>query len=118
LLASHLFIGDKEFEGAIIEDVKRLTLVQPMKSSVVEQGTACTVVATTLAASVVYAFSKGLGRKFAEQMIDAEMKDSASNGNAAKRALGRVQQSVEKGNFWQQYSAVLALRLTPVIPFR
>lgn len=49
-------------------------------------------------------------------MIDSEIGES--KGNAAKRALNKVQQSVEKGSFWQQYSAVLALRLTPVVPFR
>lgn len=80
------------------------------------QGAASTIFATTVAASIAYSFSKGLGRKFAQQMIDSEIGDS--KGNAAKRALNKVQQSVEKGSFWQQYSAVLALRLTPVVPFR
>ena len=34
------------------------------------------------------------------------------------QALNKVQGSVEKGSFWQQFSAVLALRMTPVLPFR
>ena len=34
------------------------------------------------------------------------------------QALSKVQTSAEKGTFWQQFSAVLALRMTPVIPFR
>lgn len=36
----------------------------------------------------------------------------------AAQALNKVQASVEKGSFWQQFSAVLALRMTPVLPFR
>ena len=44
--------------------------------------------------------------------------ESSDKGNAAQQALARVQSSVEKGGFWQQYSAVLALRMTPVVPFR
>lgn len=44
--------------------------------------------------------------------------ESSEKGNAAQQALARVQSSVEKGGFWQQYSAVLALRMTPVVPFR
>ena len=38
--------------------------------------------------------------------------------SAALQALKKVQASVEKGSFWQQFSAVLALRMTPVLPFR
>ncbi len=34
------------------------------------------------------------------------------------QALSKVNASAEKGSFWQQFSAVLALRMTPVIPFR
>lgn len=44
--------------------------------------------------------------------------ESSGKGNAAQQALTSVQSSVEKGGFWQQYSAVLALRMTPVVPFR
>ncbi len=83
------------------------------------QGAACTIFATTLAASIAYTFAQGLGRKLAERIIDSEVGESSGGaGNAAQQALSRVQSSVEKGGFWQQYSAVLALRMTPVVPFR
>ncbi|EIE22112.1 hypothetical protein COCSUDRAFT_66464 [Coccomyxa subellipsoidea C-169] len=83
------------------------------------EGAACTIVAATLAASIAFTVAQGLGRKLAERIIDSEVggESSGGKGNAAQQALARVQASVEKGGFWQQYSAVLALRMTPVVPF-
>ena len=78
----------------------------------------CTIVSTTLAASVAFSLSQGIGRKFAQGMVDAEVGEGSKKGNAVQQALGRVQDSIDKGGFWQQCSAVLALRLTPVVPFR
>ena len=84
------------------------------------QGAACTIFAATLAASIAFTVAQGIGRKIAERIIDGEVggESSGEKGNAAQQALARVQASVEKGGFWQQYSAVLALRMTPVVPFR
>ena len=82
------------------------------------QGSVCTIVATTLAASLAFSLSQGVGRRFAQRMVDSEVGDGGDGGNAVKRALGTVQESIDKGSFWQQFSAVLALRMTPVVPFR
>ena len=82
------------------------------------QGSVCTIIATTLAASLAFSLSQGVGRRFAERMVDSEVKEGSDGGNAIKRALGNVQESIDKGSFWQQFSAVLALRMTPVVPFR
>ena len=82
------------------------------------QGAVCTIVSTTLAASVAFSLSQGIGRKFAQGMVDSEVGEGSQKGNAVQQALVRVQESIDKGGFWQQFSAVLALRLTPVVPFR
>ncbi|BDA40356.1 probable TVP38/TMEM64 family membrane protein Mb1528c [Coccomyxa sp. Obi] len=82
------------------------------------EGAVCITFATTLAASIAFYLSQGLGRQLAERIINSEVGgESSDKGNAAQQALARVQSSVEKGGFWQQYSAVLALRMTPVVPF-
>ena len=37
------------------------------------QGAVCTIISTTLAASVAFSLSQGIGRKFAQGMVDAEV---------------------------------------------
>ncbi|CAL5224953.1 g7723 [Coccomyxa viridis] len=83
-----------------------------------QEGAFCTILSTTLAASIAYTVAQGLGKNFAKKLIDREVGEAlGKEGNAAQRALSKVQTSAEKGTFWQQFSAVLALRMTPVIPF-
>ncbi len=79
----------------------------------------CTIIAATLAASLAFSLSQGVGRPFAQRMLQSEVGEGGGDkGNAVQRALGNVQASIDQGSFWQQFSAVLALRMTPVVPFR
>ena len=50
------------------------------------QGALCTIFSTTLAASIAFSFAQGLGRSFAQKMIDSEVGGEPGKGdNAAQR---------------------------------
>lgn len=50
------------------------------------QGALCTIFSTTLAASIAFTFAQGLGKAFAQQMINKEVGgDSEKKDNAAQR---------------------------------
>lgn len=70
----------------------------------------------TLAAINAYSIAKGIGRPLAERIIRYEMGSEGGEHGVGKK-LAEVQATIEKGNFWQQFVAVLLLRLTPVVPF-
>ena len=49
------------------------------------QGALCTIVSTTLAASIAYTSAQGLGRSFAQKMIDSEV----GGGSEGKDNMGQ-----------------------------
>lgn len=64
--------------------------------------------------------SRGVGRKLAQRMLAAEIGEtssSSSSSNPVTAKLAEVQAVIASGGFWKQLSAVLLLRLTPVVPF-
>jgi uncharacterized membrane protein YdjX (TVP38/TMEM64 family) len=73
-------------------------------------------VGATLAAFNAYQISKGVGRPLAERIIKAEMGDGEATSGVGKQ-LAAVQETIQNGSFWKQLTAILLLRLTPVVPF-
>lgn len=72
---------------------------------------------TTTAASAAFFLSRTVGRTLAQKIVREEMKESGAS-NAITGAFAKVEDAIEAGSFWQQVSAVVLLRMTPVIPFR
>ena len=66
----------------------------------------------------VWGTKGGHGRPLAEKIISTEMsQDEMEEGGLVQQKLKNIQSAIERGTFWQQAGAVLALRLTPVVPF-
>lgn len=74
---------------------------------------------TTLASVIAFTISRGFGRPLAEKIISAELSSShdSDEGSLVQKKLKDIEAVIEQGTFWQQAGSVLALRLTPVIPF-
>jgi len=74
---------------------------------------------TTLASVISFTVSRGFGRPIAEKIISAELSASQDEGDGSliQKKLKDIETVIEQGTFWQQAGSVLALRLTPVIPF-
>lgn len=77
------------------------------------------LIGVTLAATNAFMLSRGVGRKLAQRMLAAEIGESSSSNsnNPVAAKLAEVQEVIKNGGFWKQLSAVLLLRLTPVVPF-
>lgn len=84
-----------------------------------QQGALYVLGGTTLASIIAFTVSRGFGRPVAERIISAEMGTShdGDEGSLIQQKLKDIESVIEKGTFWQQAGSVLALRLTPVIPF-
>lgn len=75
---------------------------------------------TTLASIVAFTVARGFGRPLAEKIISAEMSGDSHDEESSsliQQKLKDVESVIESGTFWQQAGSVLALRLTPVVPF-
>lgn len=74
---------------------------------------------TSLAAIIAFSISRGFGRPIAERIISAEMAshDEDDGPSLIQQKLQDIEGVIERGSFWQQAGSVLAMRLTPVIPF-
>ena len=74
---------------------------------------------TTLASIIAFSVSRGFGRPIAEKIISAELSASHDEGDGSiiQKKFQDIEAVIEQGTFWQQAGSVLALRLTPVIPF-
>ena len=74
---------------------------------------------TSLAAVIAFSVSRGFGRPIAERIISAEMQshDEDDGPSLIQEKLQDIEGVIERGSFWQQAGSVLAMRLTPVIPF-
>jgi uncharacterized membrane protein YdjX (TVP38/TMEM64 family) len=74
---------------------------------------------TTLASVISFTVSRGFGRPIAEKIISAELGASQDEGEGSliQKKVQDIETVIEQGTFWQQAGSVLALRLTPVIPF-
>lgn len=70
----------------------------------------------TLAANNAFLVSRGVGRQLAEKVIVMEMSEDQGHGAVAQK-LAEVQHTIRTGGFWKQLTAVMLLRLTPVVPF-
>ena len=79
------------------------------------------VLGTTAAATLSFTAARGVGRRYAQKMLQTELGkgkgEGGANGMMAKQ-LTKVTAAIENGSVWQQFLAVAALRLTPVVPFR
>lgn len=84
-----------------------------------QKGAICILGGTTIASLIAFSVARGIGRPIAEKVISAEMShdDGDGKGSIVQKKLQNVQSAIERGTFWQQTGAVLALRLTPVVPF-
>lgn len=74
---------------------------------------------TTIASVIAFSISRGFGRPIAERIISAEMAshDEEDGPSIIQQKLQEMEGVIERGSFWQQAGSVLAMRLTPVIPF-
>jgi uncharacterized membrane protein YdjX (TVP38/TMEM64 family) len=88
------------------------------------KGAICVLSGTLLASCIAFSIARGVGRPLAERIIRAEMaeegdhaSDSSTDSNIMQQKLRSVQETIERGSFWQQAGAIAALRLTPIVPF-
>lgn len=83
------------------------------------QGTVCIILGTSLAAISAFSIARGVGRRFAQRIVDEELSgESPDQAATVETKFQGVQNAIENGTFAQQTIAVAALRLTPVVPFR
>lgn len=76
------------------------------------------LIGVTVAASVAFTISRGVGRNFADKVVSAEMSEqSTSESNAMRQKLDQVTETIRNGTTVQQLTALILLRLTPVVPF-
>jgi uncharacterized membrane protein YdjX (TVP38/TMEM64 family) len=77
-------------------------------------GAGLNLVGTCCAAALAFTLSRTIGRGLAQRVIAAETKGETS-GVAAR--LSDLQETIRQGSPMQQFTAILLLRLTPVVPF-
>ncbi|KAK9833192.1 hypothetical protein WJX74_009769 [Apatococcus lobatus] len=85
------------------------------------RGTLFVLLGTTAAAVMAFSFSRGIGKQLASKVVQKELgEDPTASLSASSDILSRfqgLQEAVEQGNPWQQFTAIVFLRLTPVVPF-
>lgn len=84
-----------------------------------QKGAICILGGTTIASILAFSIARGIGRPLAEKIINAEMSGDEDDHEqtVVQKKLEEVQHAIERGTFLQQAGAVLALRLTPIVPF-
>ncbi|KAK9868933.1 hypothetical protein WJX84_000723 [Apatococcus fuscideae] len=83
------------------------------------RGTFFVLIGTTIAAVAAFSFSRGIGQQLAARVVQKELGEDAAAA-PSEDILSRFQglkEAVEQGNPWQQFTAIVFLRLTPVVPF-
>lgn len=83
-------------------------------------GAVYTLAGVCLAASIAFTLSRTIGGDLAARVIEEETGDEGdggSGGSAVNRRLASVKAAIDQGSTFQQFSAIVLLRLTPVVPF-
>ena len=73
------------------------------------------LLAVSIAATNAFLIARGVGRPLAQRVIEAEMGHEGKG--AISQKLAEVQRVIEGGGFARQFTAIMLLRLTPVVPF-
>lgn len=88
------------------------------------EGTLITLTGCCLASFAAFFLSRGVGKSLAQKVIAFEMSQehqapgsSPNEHNLVAQKFLEMKQAVETGSFSKQLTAILVLRLTPVIPF-
>ncbi|KAG1669889.1 hypothetical protein FOA52_002415 [Chlamydomonas sp. UWO 241] len=77
------------------------------------KGSALIILAAMLAAVGAFLISRGVGRSLAEKVV---VKEAGEHGPVQAK-IAEVTRAIRQGGPWQQLTAVLLMRLTPVVPF-
>jgi len=77
-------------------------------------GACYNIIGACCAASLAFYFSRTIGRGLAARLVAQE---TGEGGGAAAGRLESVKATIANGTLVQQFTAMLLLRLTPVVPF-
>ena len=77
-------------------------------------GAASNLTGLCCAATIAFTLSKTIGGGLAEKVVADE---TAGEAGAVERQLANVTKAVESGTLLQKYTAIVLLRLTPIVPF-
>jgi uncharacterized membrane protein YdjX (TVP38/TMEM64 family) len=85
-----------------------------------QKGALCVLLGTIAAALISFTLARGVGRPLAERLIAYELEGGEEGGSAGvvQAKIKAVEEVIANGSSMQQAVAVLALRLTPIVPFR
>ena len=76
------------------------------------------LIGVSLAAFNAFSVARGVGRQLAEKVIKSEMQSESEAAGPVTQQLAKVTAAIESGGFLRQASAVMLLRMTPVVPYR
>lgn len=87
-------------------------------------GAALNLLGLCIASTLAFTLSRTVGRPLAQAVIEAETggKDGQNNGDQASQnpvaaQIEKAQTAIENGGPLQQFTAILLLRMTPIVPF-
>lgn len=86
-------------------------------------GAALNLLGMSIASTLAFTLSRTVGRGLAEAVINAEVRgdekhsDNKGSQNPVAEQIEKAQLAIENGGPLKQFTAILFLRLTPVVPF-
>jgi uncharacterized membrane protein YdjX (TVP38/TMEM64 family) len=81
-------------------------------------GTACNLIGLCSAATLAFTLSRTVGKGLAMKVVEEETSsDEGSEAGPVQAKIAEVRSAIENGSMMQQFSAVVLLRLTPIVPF-